>query len=669
MSTRGKRLRDAELEDDVRRERGDRHRAEASKGGSETTRRDLLWPSFSGPADVAAIEQIPLEERGLPSSTYGLLRRAANLWPDRQAVSVLPDAERFRTPFTRTFAQLADDVHRVAAVLVELGVRRGDAVAVVSVNCAEMLPLLLAAEAVGIYAPINPGVALEHATELARASGAAVILASGPELDSGVWAQARVIAENAGARALLALRPAGASEEPPALEALGTAEVAYLDERMAEVGDGALPGPLPASDDIASYLHTGGTTGTPKLAARTHANEVANAWMIAARDILDQDSVLFASLPLFHTNALLVTVLAPLLKGQHVVWGGPLGYRDVALLETFWKIVEHYRIAAMSAVPTVYSVLAQVPADCDISSLKLPIVGAAPLPPAVASAFEARTGIALCEGYGLTEGTCASAFSWPQAPRRGTVGQRLPYQEARAVRVDEATGDWRFLPEGEVGTLVLRGPNVFAGYLIRGESGPQLRAEEKVKDGWLDTGDLASVDASGFIRLAGRAKDLIIRGGHNIDPATIEDALLEHPEVTAAAAVGRPDPHAGEVPVAFVILTAGTSLSADELEAWAAEHVPERAAAPKHVEIVDEIPLTSVGKQYKPELRRRAAEQAARAAVASAGLSDAVQAVLVDGSVEIHVPRSAHDDAVRAALSRYAWRWRLTDTKHQGRQQ
>jgi len=130
--------------------------------------------------------------------------------------------------------------------------------------------------------------------------------------------------------------------------------------------------------------------------------------------------------------------------------------------------------------------------------------------------------------------------------------------------------------------------------------------------------------------------------------------------VTAVAAVGRPDPHAGEVPVAFVTLIAGSRVTPDELEAWAADHAPERAAAPRHVEIIDEIPLTAVGKPYKPELRRRAAEQAARAAVAETGLSDQVQAVLVDGSLEIHVPRSDHDDMVGDALSQYAWTWKLT---------
>ena len=619
-----------------------------------------LWPPFSGPGDLAEIERIPLGERGLPASTYELVTRAASLWPDRLAVSVLTDAERFHTPFVQTFAELARDVHRAAAVLGDLGVRRGEAVAVVSVNCAEMLPLLLAAEAVGIYAPINPGLAIEHASELMRLSGARVIVASGPELDPSVWAHARGIALSAGAKALLALRPTAAAGQSPALEPLAGVEVAYLQERMEEAGDGGLPGPAPGSGEVASYLHTGGTTGTPKLAARTHANEVSNAWMIEARDLLEQSSVLFAALPLFHTNALVVTVLAPLLKGQRVVWGGPLGYRDLPLYGNFWKIVEHYRIAAMSAVPTVYSVLAQVPVDADISSLALPIVGAAPLAPAVASGFEARTGVALCEGYGLTEGTCASAFSWPNAPRPGTVGHRFPYQQARTVAIDEANGEWTFLPADEAGTLVLRGPNIFAGYLVHSGSGRELSAGAKIKDGWLDTGDLASVDADGFIRLVGRAKDLIIRGGHNIDPATIEDALLAHPEVTAAAAVGRPDPHAGEVPVAFVTLTAGSDLTPDELEAWAAEHVPERAAAPRHVEIVDEIPLTTVGKQYKPELRRRAAEQAARDAISETPLGDQVQAVLIAGEVEIHVPRSSHDDEVRAALSQYAWTWKLT---------
>ena len=618
-----------------------------------------LWPAANGPGHLAEIERTPLDERGLPPSTYELLCRAENLWPDRSAVSVMVDGEQWEMPFTRTFAELAADVRRAAGVLNGLGVVRDEAVAVISVNCAELVSLLLAAEAVGIYMPINPGLSAEHVTELLRVAGSGVIVASGPELDPAAWSRARAIAVRIGARALLALRPTGAISPAPALEPLKGVELSYLEERMAVTEEAGLPGPAPAAHDIASYLHTGGTTGAPKLAARTHSNEVSNAWMIASVEVVDEDAVYLSALPLFHTNALVVSTLSPLLRGQHVVWAGPNGYRDRSLVANFWKIVERYRITTMAAVPTTYSVLAGVPVDADISSLKLTITGAAPLPVAAREAFAACTGLELCSGYGLTEATCASSRDWPGALRPDSVGQRLPYQEARTVAIDERTGEWTFLGENEPGTLVLRGPNTFAGYVVREQSGMEFRAGEKVRDGWLDTGDLASVDGDGYIRLMGRAKDLIIRGGHNIDPATIEDALLADPDVLAAAAVGRPDAHAGEVPVAFVALVAGSRLTGDELRARVAERVPERAAVPHEVEIVDEIPLTAVGKPYKPELRRRAAEQAARDALAGTPVAARIRAVLGDGGVEIQVPHSAADAEVRNTLARYSWNWKF----------
>jgi fatty-acyl-CoA synthase len=308
----------------------------------------------------------------------------------------------------------------------------------------------------------------------------------------------------------------------------------------------------------------------------------------------------------------------------------------------------------MSGVPTVYAVLADVPVDADISSLRMPIVGAAPLPPAVAAAFQARTGLPLYEGYGLTEATCASSFTVPGAERPGTVGRRLPYQDIRAARIHDDDRGWELLPAGQVGTLVVRGPNVFAGYLVPGPDGPVPRRGDKVRDGWLDTGDLGSVDADGYVRLAGRAKDLIIRGGHNIDPAVIEDALLGHPAVRAAAAVGKPDPHAGEVPVAFVALAADASATEEELRAWAAAGVPEPAAAPKYVTVIDTIPVTSVGKPFKPELRRRAAEDAARQALA--GRATRVTAHLDDGRVVVTV-EGADEAVVQAALAPFALQW------------
>ena len=185
--------------------------------------------------------------------------------------------------------------------------------------------------------------------------------------------------------------------------------------------------------------------------------------MTASTFALDEDSVIFAALPLFHTNALVVTLLGPLLRGQHVLWAGPLGYRDPSLFGIFWKLVERYRVAQMSGVPTIYSTLAQIPVDADISSLRYRLVGATPLPPSVAEDFKAHTGIEFCEGYGLTEGTCTSARQLPAAIRQGTVGQRVPYQQVRAVRVDaddrrvEAACAWRGRHDRRQGAQRLRG--------------------------------------------------------------------------------------------------------------------------------------------------------------------------------------------------------------------
>ena len=425
---------------------------------------DLLWPDCATPGDLATIEAVPLEERGLPESTYALLTRAATRWPDRTAISVLPDAARWREPLRRSFAELLADVHRNANLLHDLGVRRGDAVALMSPNCAELITATLAAQLAGIAAPLGSGLSRQHLAELLRRSGARVLVTAGPELAPDIWDTAQDLAREGRLDALLALRPTGAAGAPEPLPALDGVRIGYLGELAAAKDPSAFDGDPPRSSDLAALFHTGGTTGAPKLAAHTHANEVADAWMMAASSLFDSETVVFAALPLFHVNALVVTLLAPLFKGQHVVWAGPLGYRDPALYGEFWKIVEHYRIAAMSAVPTVYGALAQRPVDADISSLRHPMVGASPLPAAVRDGFQTRTGTTLVEGYGLTEATCASALTLPRVRRPGSVGQRLPYQRMRAVRV-AADGTWTDVPVGETGVLAISGPTVFPGYV------------------------------------------------------------------------------------------------------------------------------------------------------------------------------------------------------------
>lgn len=622
---------------------------------------DLLWPLYDGPVDLAAIEAVPLADRGLPGTTYDLLVRAAGLWPDRVALSVLKDGDRWEQPSERTFAELLADVHRYANVFHSLGVRRTDGVALLAPNCDELITATLAAELAGIAAPINGGLSGEHIVELLRRSGARVLVAAGPDLAPEVWDQARNLALEAGIEALLALGPTGGSAAEGQLFPIDGVLVGHLSEVAAEQPHDRFVGDPPSATDLAAVFHTGGTTGTPKLAAHTHANEVTDAWTIAAIGALDSESVLFAALPLFHVNALVVTLLAPLFKGQRVVWAGPLGYRDVMLFASFWKVVERYRISFMSGVPTIYAVLADHPVDADISSLRFALVGASPLPKAVRESFESATGVPLLEGYGLTEATCASARSFVDHPVPGSVGQRLPYQQVKAIEVT-ADGEWVDLPTGEVGVLAIGGPTVFPGYVVdRGPDGPVLDGLGKLRDGRLDTGDLGWVDHHGFVHLVGRAKDLIIRGGHNIDPAVIENALLAHPAVTAAQAVGRPDVHAGEVPAAFVTLTPGAHATPEELRAWASDRVPEQAAAPKTVTVLATLPVTPVGKPFKPALRAEATRDVIAEALRDLPTVTGVRGVVEDGTV-VAVVGLAHggdETSVTEVLNRFALTWRL----------
>lgn len=618
---------------------------------------NLLWPQYRTPDDLAAVESIPLSARGLPQSTYAALVRAATLWPQRSAITAMPDARRWQQGLACNYSQLLAMVHRYANALHRLGVRRHHTVALMSPNCAQLIPASLAAQLAGTAVPINGALATAHVADLLHRAGARVLIAASPDLAPDVWETAHTLSREGRLDAVLAVRPTGAHDTGQPLPTIAGVTVDYLDS-LADGDPGTdFVGEAPRQDDLAALFHTGGTTGAPKLAAHTHLNEVADAWMIALiLGALDETAAVFAGLPLFHVNALMVTVLAPMLRGQHVVWAGPLGYRDPALFEQFWRIVERYRIATMSAVPTVYEQLARSPIDADITSLRYAVVGASPLPAAVREAFQTHTAVPLLEGYGLTEATCASVLNLPAAPRPGSIGHRLPYQDLRVI-TGRGDDPWQSVSPGQTGSLAISGPTVFAGYVVgRNKGRPVLDTLGTVSDGWLNTGDLACIDGDGSVRLRGRVKDLIIRGGHNIEPGIIEDALLSHPHVLAAAAVGRPDTHAGEVPVAYVTVAPDSDSTAAQLQQWAASHVTERAAAPKDIVIIDAIPLTAVGKPNKLALRSDAARRELLAALSDIEDLDSVTTSLDDGAVVATiVTRSpAATVAAQAVLDRYS---------------
>ncbi|MEO0367180.1 MAG: AMP-binding protein [Pseudomonadota bacterium] len=345
------------------------------------------------------------------------------------------------------------------------------------------------------------------------------------------------------------------------------------------------------------------------MAQISHRNQVHVASFKADYSQLDENSVGICALPLFHVNAAYNTGLNFFAVGGHPVYMTSKGFRTKGLLDNWWKLIEKYRGTMFNTVPTVVSaLLARSFDDIDISSLKYVICGAAPISPEVFRQFVESTGANILEGYGLTEGTLSSSSNPIDGEKRlGSIGIRSPYQEMKCVVLDEDNQYVRDCATDEIGVIVIKGPNVFQGY---------KQAEANVGafiDDWFITGDLAREDADGYFWMTGRAKDLIIRGGNNIDPKGIEDTLTDHPAVQLAAAVGQPDSYAGELPCAFVTLAEDYHGNQDELPAelmdFAKANVSERAAAPVHIEILEEMPLTAIGKIFKPTLQMLAIER------------------------------------------------------------
>ena len=306
-------------------------------------------------------------------------------------------------------------------------------------------------------------------------------------------------------------------------------------------------------------------------------------------------------------------------------------------------------------MPTTLSVLVNTPTDgADISSLRpYAPTGSAPLPAEVARQMEQRLGITMIATFGATEFT-QNATQPPRDgdPRFGSTGLRIPYTQVKCVALDGKGGIARECAPDEIGVIVVKGPGIIPGYV-----NPEFDKALLVGDGWVNSGDLGRIDKDGYLWVTGRAKDLIIRGGHNIEPAVIEETLLAHDAVQLAAAVGKPDAYAGELPIAYVQLKPGAQASADELKKFARARIPERAAAPTEIHILERIPLTDIGKPMKAELRHEAARRVFQAALESAGVKAEVDvsAHKVHGTLAtVTLANGADEDAVHRVLDPFA---------------
>ena len=361
----------------------------------------------------------------------------------------------------------------------------------------------------------------------------------------------------------------------------------------------------PRDDDVAAYFHTGGTTGTPKLVAHTHRGQLVAALGGAVLANYRASDILTATLPLFHVAGTIFPGLSAFMAGLELVVMSPGGLRNPAIVEGFWRLVEQYRATLVGGVPTAIGAVLEAPLDgADIGSLRAGLTGAALLPPAVGERFRQVTGHNLYEVYGMTEASGLIAID-PIGGEHGagSVGWALPYTTVEVRRLDAEGRLGEPCAVDEVGVVTVRGDHISPGYRDPGHDAGVF------EDGVLDSGDLGYLDEHGRLYLAGRSKDLIIRSGHNIDPVMIENSMATHQAVALAAAVGMPDAYAGELPVCFIELRPGAEVDADQLHAHAQRTIGERPAWPKRFYVVDTIPLTTVGKIYKPQLRRDAATE------------------------------------------------------------
>ena len=626
--------------------------------------------TFATAADLKAIEaEMPWTDRGQARSMYDFLRRAKTAHGARPAVSYQLLSGPATKKVTLTWAELHAKVTQAANLFRSLGVGEKDVVAFILPNAVETVVTLLGGAVAGIVNPINPLLEPDKISAILRETGAKVVVTLKPfpktDLAQKV-AEAVQFAPNVQTVLEVDLVPYLSGLKKvivplirPKNPVQHTANVKDFRAEMARMPSDRLTFTDSQDDRVAAYFHTGGTTGMPKVAQHKLSGMVYNGWL-GATLLFKATDVVICPLPLFHVFACYPILMSMIGSGAHVVFPTPQGYRGEGVFDNFWKLVERYRVTYMITVPTALAALMQRPVNADISTLKNAFSGSSPLPVELYNRFKKETGIEIVEGYGLTEATCLVSVNPPDGVKKiGSVGFMFPYTQVRILTRQGAT-DYRECAVDEVGEICVSNPGVYEGSTYtEADKNKELFAEGR----FLRTGDLGRIDAEGYLFITGRAKDLIIRGGHNIDPAIIEEALMGHEAVGFVGAIGQPDAHAGELPCAYVELVKGASATVEDLMAYAAKHISERAAVPKHLEILSELPKTAVGKVFKPDLRRMAITRTYDAALAGAGIPARVSAVIEDKKrglvAQLQKSGPVEDAAVGTILGQFSnpWEW------------
>ncbi len=616
--------------------------------------------------------EMPWSERDLPVTVYGYMSRTTAAFPDRPAISFQITSGPKDKAETLTWRDFHAQVTQAANMFRALGIGPTDTVAYVLPNANETAITLVGGMTAGIVNPVNPLLEPEKISAILRETNAKVVvtLKSMPKTDVAQKV-AEAVAYAPSVKTVLEvdlnryLSPPKSWIVPfirPRTEVRHHARVLDFRTEMARHSSDKLDFADSEDDRVAAFFHTGGTTGMPKVAQHKFSGMIYNGWL-GHELIFTEKDVMICPLPLFHVFAAYPVMMSIIASGGHVVFPTPQGYRGDGVFDNFWKLVERWGVTFMITVPTAVSALMQRKVDADVSSLRTGISGSAALPLELYKRFEAATGVQIAEGYGLTEATCLVSCNPVNGKKKvGSVGIPFPYTEIRILRFDDAGNVTTRCEADEIGEICISSPGVFEGSTYtETDKNTNLFAD----DHFLRTGDLGRLDTDGYLWITGRAKDLIIRGGHNIDPAEIEEALLSHPSVAFAGAIGQPDAFAGELPCAYVELVDGADTDSDTLLAHARERITERAAIPKHVEVLDELPKTAVGKVFKPDLRRKAIKRVYDAALADAKLPVEVVDVVEDKKrglvARLRMTGECDADAVAETLGEFTRPWEWAD--------
>lgn len=542
----------------------------------------------------------------LIETTLGdLLDHQAQRRPDKEAL--VYHYPEIGLELRLSYAQLRDEANRIAKGLMALGVQAGDKVAVLATNVPQWVLMQMALPKAGaVLVTVNTNYQRDELEYLLRQADVHTLVLMEeyrgnsylrslksivPELEL-VEDPAR---EEVRSAALPAFRRAvliGGAPQRSLLpfERLAACGESVSDERLAERQAGVRP------DDVSQIQFTSGTTGAPKGAMVTYRGTLNNARLVAHRAGLGEQDRYVTAMPLFHTAGNVVDQLSMLVTGGTVIKA--IAFDAAKMLE----LIEHERATVMDAVPTMFIAMLQEPrflaGEFKVSTLRKILTGGTSIPVSVMEQVKSQWGAEPTIVFGMTEASPIVTQTRPEdsfALRSSTVGLPLPFTEVKIV--DKAG---QVVALGESGELLVRGYNVMKGYYRM----PEQTAKTIDAEGWLHSGDLASMDAEGYVRIVGRIKDMFIRGGENVYPAEVEGFLMRHPKIRQAEVVGVPDPYMGEEGAAFVRLKEGETLTEEELRDHCRAHL-SRHKLPKYFRFVEAYPLTPSGKVKKFELREQ----------------------------------------------------------------